>query len=144
MSIHERRDQLVTKLKSIPDKDDRLRYIIEQGRQLDEIPAQLKIESFLVKGCISRAWLIPSQQEGKLRFLADSEAAVVKGIIAMLLQVYNDSEPDEILALAPDFLAEVGVTEHLSLNRRNGLSNVVKMIYHYAEAFQKQEQVPTR
>ncbi len=141
-SIVERKNQLLTRLRAIHDKDERLRFIVEQGKSLSPLPEQLKLEQFLVKGCISRAWLVPQIQNEKLRFLADSEAVIVKGIIALILQVYNESSPQEILGLSADFLAEAGVTELLSMNRRNGLIHVLSMIRSYAERMQPSE--PTR
>ena len=135
-SILTRKDKLLSQLKGIQDKDERLRFIVEQGKQLASLPEALKMEQFLVKGCISRAWLLPQIQGDRLNFLADSEAVIVKGIIALILQVYNQSTPQEILDLAPDFLAEAGVTELLSMNRRNGLINVLSMIRQYAERMQ--------
>lgn len=135
-NINERKDALLRELQAISNKDDRLRFIVEQGRGLPAFPENLKIEPFLVKGCISRAWLVPQIQGDRLSFLADSEAMIVKGIIALLLKVYNGSQPEEILALPQDFLAAAGVTEHLSMNRRNGLVNVLGMIQNYAARMQ--------
>lgn len=137
-SILTRKDRIMAELKGISDKDERLKAIIEYGKNMPELPAQLKIDPFLVKGCISRAWLVPQIQGDRLRFMADSEAMIVKGIIALLLQVYNDSTADEIQSLSPDFLAEAGITELLSMNRRNGLRNVLSMIQTYADRMSKQ------
>jgi cysteine desulfuration protein SufE len=137
-SILTRKDRIMAELKGISDKDERLKAIIEYGKNMPELPAQLKIDPFLVKGCISRAWLVPQIQEGRLRFMADSEAMIVKGIIALLLQVYNDSTAEEIKSLSPEFLAEAGITELLSMNRRNGLRNVLSMIQTYADRMTQQ------
>lgn len=130
--INVRKDRILAELKGITDKDDRLKMIIEYGKNMAPLADELKIEPFLVKGCISRAWLVPKIQDGRLSFMADSEAMIVKGIIALLLSVYNDSTPDEIQSLPGDFLADAGVTELLSMNRRNGLRNVLVMIQGYA------------
>ena len=135
----EKRQSLADRLSKIKDKDEKLKFIIERGREMPPMDEKFKIEQFLVKGCISRAWLFPKFDEGKVQFLADSEALIVKGIIAVLLDVYNGSEPDEILGEDGSFLAEFGVTEHLSMNRRNGLSNVLQMIQTYAAAFKSQQ-----
>lgn len=131
--INERKSLLLDELRRFTDKDERFRYLVAKGRELPPLPESLKIEPFLVKGCISRAWLVPEIKGDKLAFLADSEAMIVKGIIALVLQVYNGSQASEILELSPDFLSEAGVTEHLSMNRRNGLVNVLGMIRSYAE-----------
>jgi cysteine desulfuration protein SufE len=135
-SITERKQKVIEEIGAITDKDERLRYIIQQGRSMPKMDDSLKIDHFLVKGCISKAWLAPQLEQGRVTFHADSEAMIVKGIIAILLRVYNDSTPQEILATDADFLGQVGVTEHLSMNRRNGLSNILKMIKTYATAFQ--------
>lgn len=134
--IEAKRTRTMDRLRAIHDKDERLRYIIAAGKELPAIPDALRHDSFLVKGCISRAWLVPQKRDDRLHFMADSEAAIVKGIIAILLSVYNDATPAEILATDAGFLSEVGVTEHLSMNRRNGLSNMIKLIQHYATVFQ--------
>ena len=131
-NIMERKDRILAELKGISDKDERLKALIEYGKNMRNLPDELKIDPFLVKGCISRAWLVPQIQGDRLSFLADSEAMIVKGIIALLLQVYNDSTAAEIQALSADFLAEAGITELLSMNRRNGLRNVLLMIQNYA------------
>ena len=131
--IEERRNRLIESMRAIPNKDERLRAIVERGKQLPALPDALKIDTFLVKGCISRAWLVPQIQGDRLSFLADSEAMIVKGVIALLLDVYNGSQPEEILAMPADFLTEAGVSEHLSMNRRNGLSQVIAMIQSYAQ-----------
>lgn len=133
--MEQRKRELIQELNAIKDKDERLRYIIQQGKEMTPMDDSLKIEPFLVKGCISRAWLAPQRQDGKLHFHADSEAMIVKGIIALLLRVYNDASPEEILATDADFLSKLGVTDHLSMNRRNGLSNILKMLKSYALAF---------
>ena len=139
-SLQERRSALSECLGKIKDKDEKLKFIIELGKSMDEMDVKFKLDQFLVKGCISKAWLFPKFEGGKVQFMADSEAMIVKGIIAVLLEVYNNSSPDEILSEDGSFLAELGITEHLSMNRRNGLSNVLKMIHNYAGAFKAQSQ----
>lgn len=132
-TLEARKAKLCEQLLRIKDKDERLSFIVEQGKGLGTLPESLKLEAFLVKGCISRAWLVPQIQGERLSFLADSEAVLVKGILALILQVYNGSTAEEILELSPEFLAEAGVTELLSMNRRNGLVNVVGLVRQYAE-----------
>ena len=135
--ILERKEALLTTMKAIGDKDERLRHIVDQGKALIPLPENLKLDAFLVKGCISRAWLVPQIKDDKLYFMADSEAMIVKGIVALLLKVYNGSTAGEIQRLSTDFLSEAGVSEHLSMNRRNGLSNILGMIQHYAKNMAK-------
>lgn len=139
-NIQERKAALTERLQSYTDKDDRLRFIIESGKNLPAMDEKFKIDQFLVKGCISQAWLFPQLgDDGLVIFHADSEAMIVKGIIALLLEVFNGSTPAEILTEDGSFLTNVGVTQHLSTNRRNGLANVLKMIHFYAAAFAKQQ-----
>ena len=137
-NIIEKKDKLVAEFKALDDKDDRMRALILKGRSL-QMPENLKLDQFLVKGCISKAWLVPQLKDGKIFFLADSEAMIVKGIIAALLEVYSGSTAKEILELNPDFLVEVGIEDHLSMNRRNGLANIFKLIQFYAEKAQGAE-----
>lgn len=136
-TLEERKESLLAELKAIQDKDERLKYIIQLGRTMPKMDDSLKIDHFMVKGCISKAWLAPQLEAGRIFFHADSEALIVKGIIALLLKVYNHGTPEEILAVDSSFLTQVGVTEHLSMNRRNGLANILKMVNSYAAAFQR-------
>ncbi len=135
--ILQRKEDLLRSMKSIGDKDERLRHIVDEGKALPPLPDNLKLDAFLVKGCISKAWLVPQIKDEKLYFMADSEALIVKGIVALLLKVYNGSTPAEIQKMSPDFLSDAGVSEHLSMNRRNGLGNILSMIQHYAKTMQK-------
>ena len=139
-SINERKAALAQRLKHFENKDERLKFIIEQGKKLTPMDAKFKLDQFMIKGCISRAWIFPQQDDsGRVTFKADSEAMIVKGIIALLLEIYNDNTPEDILQEDGSFLADVGITQHLSTNRRNGLTNVIKMIHFYAAAFAKQK-----
>lgn len=133
--ISKKKQIVIDRFSDIADKDERLRAIIEMGKKLPEMEDGLKIEPFLVRGCISRAWLAPRRgDDGRIFFEADSEAMIVKGIIAVLLEVYSGATAAEIETTDPSFLAEIGISEHLSMNRRNGLANIVKTIQNYAKA----------
>ena len=136
MTIEAKKTKILNELAEIKDTDERYRFIITKGRELPPLTDEQKLEKFLVQGCISKAWLTPEFKDGRLYFYADSEAAIVKGIIAILIGVYSGNTPAENMKLSPDFLKEGGITEHLSLNRRNGLSSVVKQIMLYSAAFQ--------
>jgi cysteine desulfuration protein SufE len=94
----------------------------------------LKIDKYKVKGCQSQVWLFPVLKEGKVYFQADSDAMLVKGIISVLLKVYSGQSADDILAHEPSFLNELGITQHLSMNRSNGLASMMKQIKMYALA----------
>lgn len=137
MSIETKKDAIMSELAAITDSDTRYKFIIAKGRTLPELTLAQKEEKFLVPGCMSRAWLVPEFRDGKVYFAVDSEAAIVKGIMAILVEVYSGNAPAENLALSPDFLKDGGITEHLSLNRRNGLSSFLKQIMLYSTVFQK-------
>jgi cysteine desulfuration protein SufE len=115
--------------------EDRYRELIKLGKGLAIMDEQFKVEKFRIKGCQSQVWLYPEFKEGKVFFHADSDAMLVKGIMALLIEVYNGSTPDEILANPPEFLKQMGISEHLSMNRTNGLASMVKQIQLYATAF---------
>ena len=134
-SLAARKQALSEQLSGIKGKDEKLKFIIDSGKSLPPMPEKFKIDQFLVKGCLSKAWLFPQFSDGRVSFQADSEAFIVKGIIALLLKVYNDSTAAEIKGETGEFLEELGVTQHLSSNRRNGLSQVLRLIQHYAQAF---------
>ncbi len=137
MSITVKKDTILAELATINDMDDRYRFIIAKGRSLPEMPASERQDKFLIEGCLSKAWLAPTFKDGKVYFSADSEAAIVKGIMAILIGVYSGNTPSENLGLSPDFLKDGGITEHLSMNRRSGLSGVIKQIMLYSTVFQK-------
>lgn len=135
MTILDRKDKILKELNNVSSSDERYKLIIAKGRAMAPLPSEQKEDKFLVEGCISKAWLVPQLKEQQVVFLADSESAIVKGIIAILLEVYSGATPDEILALSPEFLKEGGIVEHLSMNRRNGLANITRQIQLYAVAY---------
>ena len=137
-SFNQKKQTIVEELSKFEDYQQRMKFIIERGKSMPKINPQFKIDQFLVEGCISRVWLVPQFHSSKITFHADSESMIVKGIIALLLAVYNESTPSEILEDDGGFLVDVGVTEHLSMNRRSGLSHVLKQIHTYVGAFQSQ------
>ena len=98
-------------------------------------PQISKIDTFLVRGCQSKTWLYPEYKEGHLYFHADSEAAITKGIISLLVNVYSGATPEEIVSNPPEFLKEIGITEHLSMSRSNGLAKMTALIRMFAVGF---------
>lgn len=119
----------------IDDPQERFALIIDNARALPPLEAEYKIEAFRIEGCQSQLWLVPSFENGKCFFRSDSDALITRGIAGMLAELYSNATPAEILANEPTFLAEVGITDHLTPNRRNGLSNVWKKIRAYAELY---------
>lgn len=130
-------DSLLSEMSSLTAIEDKYRSIIEKGRLLPSLDEQNKNDSFLIEGCVSKAWLVPDyrEEQQKLYFYADSEAAIVKGVMAILIGVYSGENPNSIIGQPGTFLEDAGVVEQLSMNRRNGLSNVLKQIQLYAVAF---------
>ena len=133
MSIEEKRDQIVEELMPFEDHLERFTYIIDRAKSLDSLDEEYKIETFLIKGCVSQLWIFPQFKEGKCQFQADSDATITKGTAGLLCELYSDETPEDIVSLEPDFLADVGITQHLSPNRRNGLTGVREKIKAYAQ-----------
>jgi len=137
MTIDQAATDLVEQFAFFPSWEDRYAHIISFGKSLAPYPEEHRIDAFKVKGCQSQVWLYPTVQDGMVHFEADSDAVIVKGIIAMLLFVYNDRRPDEILGLKPTFIDQIGLTQALSANRANGLASMLKQIQLYALALSR-------
>lgn len=135
-SLRERVDLLIKEFHGIEDWEVRYKKIIDMGKSLALLQEIHRTEMNKVKGCQSQVWLYGELVESRVHFSADSDAAIVKGIIALLLRVYSGSTPDEILQTKPDFIEELGLRQHLSMNRTNGLAAMLKQIQLYAFAFQ--------
>lgn len=133
MTLAEKKQELIEELTIIEDPQERFAYIIDRARSLPPLPAEYQIETFRIEGCQSNLWLVPSFENGLCHFRVDSDAVITKGVAGLLTELYSDCPPEEILQHEPTFLAEVGVNQHLTPNRRNGLSNVWKTIKAYAE-----------
>ncbi len=132
----ERTTQIKERFLKFPDWEGRYQELIHLGRELAPYPEDKREEKFKVKGCQSQVWLYPEFKDGRVYFYGDSDALLVKGIVGLLVSVYSDATPDEILSTKPEFLKEVGITEHLSMNRSNGLAAMMKQIQMYAAVFQ--------
>jgi cysteine desulfuration protein SufE len=136
MTLKARQQKIVEEFSQITNWEDRYRRIIELGKQMPDMPEILKIEDIKVKGCQSQVWLHAHlDDDGQIIFQADSDALIVKGLIALLLRVYSDATADEILTTQPDFIATIGLAGNLSPSRANGLFAMVKQIKYYATAF---------
>lgn len=136
MTINEVQDEIIEEFEGMDDWLDRYAYIIELGNQLPAIPDDLKTPANLIEGCQSRVWIdAKKDDDGKIEFGADSDALIVKGIVALLMRVLNDRTPDEILNADLYFIDRIGLSEHLSPTRSNGLVAMVKQIHNYATAF---------
>lgn len=127
--------QLVDRFNKFSQWEDRYKELIQNGKKLDALADADKVEKFRIKGCQSQVWLKPEYKDGVINFYADSDAILVKGIISLLLEIYSGAEPEVILKTPPQFLQDIGITEHLTMNRTNGLASMVKQIQMYATAF---------
>jgi cysteine desulfuration protein SufE len=107
---------------------DRYQYIIDLGKQLELYPEEYKTDDYKVRGCQSQVWLYMKQNGDKLHFIATSDAAIVCGLIYLLLQIYNDLSCEEIINRQPDFITQLGLDKHLSPTRKNGLHAMVQRI----------------
>ena len=140
MTINEIQDELIEETADLTDWMDRYAYIIEMGESVDPMPEQEKTPDNLIEGCQSRVWIAAKlDNEGKVEFQADSDALIVKGIVAMLLHVLNGHTPKEILDADLYFIDRMGLKEHLSPTRSNGLVAMVKQMRMYALAFSVSE-----
>jgi len=135
MSIEEKQDRIVRAFKALGDWPERYKYIIELGRKLDPIDEQHKVEENLVRGCQSQVWLIADMEDNKVIFRADSDAAITKGLVSLMVRFYSGHDPDTIINTNPEFIKKIGMAEHLSPTRSNGLASMVKQMKIYALAF---------
>lgn len=127
-TIESRRDEIIKKFKNFDSWEDRYRQLIHYGKTLEPLAEEEKSDDNLVPGCLSKVWLHHNYVDDTIKFKADSDAAITKGIIGVLVFVYSGSKPEEIINFGPDFLQDIGINDHLSMNRRNGLANMCKII----------------
>lgn len=141
MTINDKQDILIEEFEGIDDWMDRYSIIIDMGNSLPPIDEQLKTPQHLIEGCQSRVWLNAELIDGHIQFTADSDAIIVKGIISMLVRVLNGHTPAEVLGADLYFIDRIGLAEHLSPTRSNGLLAMVKQIRAYALAFKVKEEL---
>ena len=140
MTISEQGKDLAESFSYMEDWTEKYQYMIDLSKSLDEMNLNYKTDENLIKGCQSKVWLHSSYEKGKIHFQADIYAIISKGIVAILLSVLNNRSPDEILSADLSFIDEIGLKEHLSPNRANGLSSMLKQIKFYAFAYSKLNQ----
>ncbi|MBP5536076.1 MAG: SufE family protein [Bacteroidales bacterium] len=134
MTVKEIEEQIVAEFAAYDEWLDKYAYIIELGKECPVIDEKDKTESNLIKGCQSRVWLKAELRDGRLYFKADSDAVITKGIISLLIRVADGQTPQDILASDLHFIDEIGLKEHLSPTRSNGLTSMVKQMRLYATA----------
>jgi cysteine desulfuration protein SufE len=135
MTIQEIQDEIVDEFSMFEDWMQRYEYIIDLGKSLPLIDEQFKTEDNIIKGCQSKVWVHAEQQGEKVVFSADSDAILTKGIIAILIRAFSNQKAADILEANTDFIDKIGLKEHLSPTRANGLVSMVKKIKMYALAF---------
>ncbi len=134
-------NDIVNEFQSFSSWEERYKHLIGMGKALEPMKDEHHVESNKVKGCQSQVWLFAELEGDKIHFTGDSDAAIVKGIVALLLKVYSHRSPDEILSLDQSFIDEIGLKQHLSMSRANGLSAMLKQIQMYAVAFKAKLQM---
>lgn len=135
MTIEEKQDRIVRQFNLLGDWPERYMYIIKLGQKLDPIGEEKKVDENLVRGCQSQVWLVTDLVDDKVNFYADSDAAITKGLVALLVQFYSGESPDVILNTTPAFIKQIGMEDHLSPTRSNGLASMVKQMKIYAMAY---------
>ena len=137
MGIIEVQNEIIDEFSLFEDWMQRYEYMIELGKSIELIDSSKKIDSNLIKGCQSKLWLHAELNNNKLIFKADSEAIITKGIAADLIRVFSNQTPEDILNANLDFVDKIGLKEHLSPSRANGLISMIKQIKYYALAYTK-------
>jgi len=135
MSVETAAAEILEDFDLFDDWEDKYEYIISLGKELDAMPEAEKVEENLVKGCQSRVWLNAKQEDGKVIFSADSDAIISKGIIALLVKILSNQSAEEIAKNDFSFIDKIGLKEHLSPNRSNGLVGMMKKMKSYALAY---------
>ena len=139
MTIKETQDNLIKEFEAYDNWDDKYSHLIKLGRELPEFPDDYRSEKNKIEGCQSQVWMNAKLENGAMIIEADSDAMIVKGLIALLVKIYSGHPPSEILVSPPEFLQKIGIDKHLSLTRKNGLGAMLKQIQLYAVAFKAME-----
>ena len=139
MSINEIQDEIIEEFSGFDDWMDKYQLLIDLGNELEPLDEKFKTEQNLIDGCQSRVWLVADMEDQVIRFRAESDALIVKGIVSLLIRVLSDHTPQEILDANLYFIEEIGLKEHLSPTRSNGLVAMVKQMRLYALAFSKKQ-----
>lgn len=135
MTIQEKQDRIIREFELLGDWQERYKYIIKLGQKLEPLDDKFKTEDNLVRGCQSQVWLTTELNEDKVVFKADSDAAITKGLVALMVRFYSGETPQTILSTTPEFIQKIGMQEHLSPTRSNGLASMIKQMKIYAMAY---------
>jgi cysteine desulfuration protein SufE len=134
MKLEDKKRELQAALGAINGPQERLGWLVERARERPLMPVELRVDAHRVYGCMSRLWLVAEFRDGRCSFTSESDSLIVKAIAGLLCDLYSDQTPNEIVSITPDFLAELGINQHLTPNRRNALSSVWEKIRSFAEA----------
>jgi len=135
VTIRETQDQIVKEFEQFTDWEEKYKYIIGLGKTLTTIDPSIRTDKYKLSGCQSQVWINAKLEKGEIIFEADSDASIVKGLVALLIRIYSNHTPDEILSSRPEFIKKIGIDNHLSPTRKNGLGAMMKQIQMYAVAF---------
>ncbi len=133
-TIAEATEEIGAMLEALPDWEERFGAIMAMGKELAPYPEERRSDDFIIKGCQSRVWLYPELTGDRIHFYADSDALIVKGLVAVVIRIMQDRTPQEILAAPKDIPERLGLAQHLSQNRSSGLASMLKQIRLYAVA----------
>lgn len=139
LTINEIQDEIIEEFSGLDDWMDRYQLLIDMGGETEPLPDSDKVEQNLIDGCQSRVWLVCDEKEGRLYFRAESDALIVKGIVTLLIRVLSGHTSDEILDADLYFIEKIGLREHLSPTRSNGLLAMLKQMRAYAMAFKAKD-----
>lgn len=137
-TIQEIQEEIVEEFSMFDDWMQRYEYMIDLGKSLPLINSEYKTDDYIIKGCQSKVWVHADMADNKVAFTADSDAIITKGIIAILIRTFSGQSPQDIIEANTDFIDEIGLKEHLSPSRANGLVSMIKQIKLYAVAYQTQ------
>lgn len=140
MTIKEIQEQIIKEFSTFGNWMDRYNYLIEMGKDCPKINEKYKTKNYLISGCQSRVWLHAAMQDGKIIFSADSDAVITKGIVYLLIRVFSNQTPEDIIDADISFVDKIGLKEHLSPTRSNGLMSMIKQMKLYALAFKTKAQ----
>jgi cysteine desulfuration protein SufE len=134
MNLAEKQQQLTVELAALKNGQDRLALLVERAKKLPPLALELRVAENLIPGCLAKLWFVAESRDGNSFFACDSDSLVVKAVAGLLCEFYSGHAPVEILAHSPEFLAPLGITQHLTPNRRNALAKVWERIRQFAEA----------
>lgn len=135
MSVKDEQNKIVEQFSQLIDWEDKYSLLIKMGKDLGELDSDIKTDKNKISGCQSQVWMHAKLEDDKMIIFGDSDAMIVKGLVALLVKVYSNQKPEDILSSPPKFLSEIGIDKHLSPTRKNGLGAMLKQIQLFALAF---------